>query len=77
MRVFSLKFEYFLMSSQDLLTVLEVPSMEIWWYHQPFLKKIDQYQRKDLNWKRLSHPFLHEEIESIQFSINNAMQRLL
>jgi len=50
--------------------------MEIW-YHQPFLKKVDQYQRKDLYWERLFHPFLPEEPESIQFSINNAMQRLL
>ncbi|XP_059676329.1 pleckstrin homology domain-containing family A member 3 isoform X1 [Gavia stellata] len=53
----------------------KVLPMEIW-YHQPFLKKIDLYQRKDLNWKRLPHPFL-EEAESIQFPINNAMQRLL
>ncbi|KAM6397997.1 pleckstrin homology domain-containing family A member 3 isoform 2-T3 [Pluvialis apricaria] len=54
----------------------KVLSMEIW-YHQPFLKKIDQYQRKYLNWKRLSHPFLPEETESIKFSINKAMQKLL
>ncbi|KAM6307081.1 pleckstrin homology domain-containing family A member 3 isoform 1-T1 [Aegotheles albertisi] len=54
----------------------KVLSMEIW-YHQPFVKKTDQYQRKGLIWKRLFHPFLLKETESIQFSINNAMQKLL
>lgn len=50
--------------------------MEIW-HHQPFLKKVNQCQRKDLNWKRLLHPFPPEATESIKFSINNAMQKLL
>nr|XP_006119503.1 pleckstrin homology domain-containing family A member 3 isoform X1 [Pelodiscus sinensis] len=44
----------------------KVLSMDTW-HHQPFLKKTDQLQRKDLNWKRLFHPLLPEETEVFNF----------